>query len=157
MLDTEAPESSVKQKEKGGMDNSETKTSSIYSSATVWMMLWKVITSRWWLYCHWKLTKLQDSAWQPIHDMNGSMCFTEHLCSSPLSSTRLGWSHSHPEMSQASGHFSSIREKPIKFFQGSLHIIIPFDKACFGGKWLLILKQKGLFLVLVSSLLAEAT
>lgn len=28
MLDTEAPESSVKQKEKGGMDNSENKTSS---------------------------------------------------------------------------------------------------------------------------------
>lgn len=35
MLDTEAPESSVKQKEKGGMDNSENKISSIHSSATV--------------------------------------------------------------------------------------------------------------------------
>lgn len=44
MLDTEAPESSGEaEREKGGMDNSENKTSSIHSSATVWMMLGRLL------------------------------------------------------------------------------------------------------------------
>lgn len=134
-LNSEALENSVKQKamhvlrEVWILDNGESKSSSIRSSPHC-----VDDTSGGLLPVGGDCTITENWVGYKTLPGNPSMMymFIEHLYSSPLSSTWLDWLHSHLVTTQASGHFPSIRKKPRESFWGHLHIVILFDKACFG-------------------------
>lgn len=77
---------------------------------------WRVIVRQWWLYGHWKLTKSGVSAWHLTHEVTHLLSTKQFFCP-PYS-----WAgHTVIQrMTQASGWFSSIRQKPGESSGGEL-------------------------------------